>query len=67
MLGDLNLLGAEGENTSKEWHKLEVKAPGTSRMKAPEVHDLRYMHCYVSSAVLIIDPLRIFIVERSLH
>ena len=66
VLGDINLLGDEEENTSKEWHKLEVKAPGTPRMKAPEVHDLRYMHCYVSSSVLIKDPLKIFIVERSL-
>ena len=47
VLGDMNLLCAEGESMFKLWRKMEVQAAGTAGMKAPEVHNLQYMHYYV--------------------
>ena len=57
VLGDMNLLCAEGESTTELWQKLEMKAAGTRGMKSPEVHNL---HCYACSSLVIIDPLIIY-------
>ena len=44
MLGDMNLLCAEGESTSELWHKMVVHAVETRGMKAPEVGNTQYMY-----------------------
>ena len=47
VLGDMNLLCAEGESMSELWCKMEVKAAGTLGMKPPEVHNLQCIpHIY---------------------
>ena len=55
VLGDMDLLGTDGESTSEFWHKLEEKASGTRGMIPPEVHNLQCMDCYVCSSLLIIN------------